>query len=546
MNRLPEKGGDSSRAWGGRRRVQDARGVTPLLAVVLLVGIVTVGTVSIVMLGGMALERQTDKATDERVERSFVALGKDVNSVALGQGSNERIDFDTATSEGSIQRENTGHIEVYTENVDIANESFGSIEYRRGETVYAYQAGGIWRGTGANAVMVSSPQFRYQDGTLNLPIPILSGDERFDNGVVTLKKRSTKAPLNEVGYVKGELVTVEIQSEYYGGWAQYFREQTSDMAVSVDEANETVIVKLGRPIVNGRFAQGVFATGGDDGDIVVRNGNAQIDGPVRAEGDIDVDGAGVITGPQIPNLESGLYELDPAIELKVEAARNNSSLPSVNPAYNTLGNGSTYYIDEDIDLSSNDVKVDLADGNVTLILNGSISLDGADIDIRNPTDDHVFRVYTNGNFGMRNGQAGIAGDASRLQIYGTSDMQVAITGGGGSTKFYGTIYAPRDEPAVGEDEPNEAALSSESSCEGWDVCIVSGSAYVEGAIIGGPTNVEQSAELVYDPALETVEPSLELEDGLFPPPITFLHVSLHEVSAENDERIVVRDATVGY
>nr|WP_267639666.1 hypothetical protein [Haloarchaeobius amylolyticus] len=509
----------------------------------LLVAVVTIGAVSIVVVGGLTLEETREDTEDVRIEQVFVELEQNVNSVALGEGSSDQTNFDIRTREGAIHRKDTGRIEVYTQNIDIANESFGSIEYTRGETVYAYQAGGVWRGTGDDAVMVSPPQFYYRDGTLNLPIPIISGEERIDSGVVNIRKNRTMSPINRVGYVEGELVTVKIHSEYYGGWADYLRKHTSERAVSVDHANETVKVKLGRPILNGDFRQGVYATGGDEGDVTVQSGNAVINGPVRAEGDVNVSGAGSITGSIESGIESGLYELDPAIEWKVEGARNNSSvLTPNNPGNNiTMENGSTYFYDQDIDLTSNDVRVDLSDGNVTLVLDGNISLDDADLEINNPTGDAAFRVYTTGNFGLHNAQAGYDNNSSRLQIYGTSDMQVAITGGS-DTEFFGTIYAPRDYPAIDDDEENEAALSSQSKCEGWDVCVVAGSSNLVGAIIGGPTKLEQNTEFTHDPYLTNVEPSLQIDDQLFPPPITFLHVSLHEVELDDgdeDERLAL-------
>ncbi|WP_435363984.1 DUF7289 family protein [Haloarchaeobius sp. DYHT-AS-18] len=548
MRRLSARGGDDTSSGGTHE--PNERGQSALLAVVLLIGLVSIGAVSIIVIGGLTLEETKEDTESQRIEQVFIELKKNVGSVALGEGANEVTDFDIRTREGAIHRKDTGRIEVYTQNIDIANESFGSIEYRRGDTVYAYQAGGVWRGTGADARMVSSPSFYYRDGTLNLPIPIVSGEKRISSGVVEIRKNRTMSPINRVGYVEGEMVTVKIHSEYYAGWAEYLRDHTSERAVTVYHSNQTVTVELGRPILNGDFGQGVYATGGDEGDVMVQNGDATIQGPVRAEGDINVNGAGEIIGSTMPNIESGLYELDPAIELKIEGARNNSSVITPNnPGNNiTMEGGNTYYLDGDIDLSSNDVRADLEDGDISLVINGSISLDSADLELENPTDDHVLRIYMNGDFGLRNGQAGIANESERLQIYGTSDMQVAITGGGGSsTQFYGTIYAPRDAPAVNETETNAAALSSETKCEGWDVCIVGGSAHVEGAIIGGPTNIEQDADLIYDPDLKDVEPSLQIEDQLFPPPITFLHVSLHEVElddGEDDERIVLAPSSV--
>ncbi|WP_435363985.1 DUF7289 family protein [Haloarchaeobius sp. DYHT-AS-18] len=532
---------------GGRRTGSSPhtdRSQTAVVAMVLLIGLVTIGVVSILVVGGLTLEQQQSETETKRIEYAFLELGRTVDSVALSDDGSGQVDFALRTKEGAVHRKNTGRITVTANGTEIANQTFGSIEYRKDETVYAYQAGGVWRGTGDEAMMVAAPQFHYRDGTLNLPIPTVSGDDRLAGGKITLRKNGTRSPINRVGYVEGKLVTVEIQSEYYAGWAQYLRERTNDVAVSVDEANQTVVVKLGRPLIDGDFAQGVYATGGADGDVKVdANGNAGgITGPVKAEGDIDKKKNNSINGSEESNVNADLTEIDPAIDRMVESAKQNGSKPRPNPLTEELDEGKTYYVDSDIVSSGNDIEVDLADGNVTLIVNGSIALEDGGIEIHNASPGTAFRVYSTGHFGLKNGQAGLTGQAQYLQIYGTSDMQVGFTGG--STAFYGTIYAPRDDPALDPGETNVATIDTKSKCDGWDVCIATGNSAIEGAIVAGPTYVGSSTGLTHDPSLVSTEPSLQLEDGLFPPPITFLHVSVHDVKLDDDddERIVLAPA----
>ncbi|WP_267639669.1 DUF7289 family protein [Haloarchaeobius amylolyticus] len=525
---------------------RDERGQSAILAVVLLVGIVAIGSVSIVVLGGVALQESKDDAEDQRIEQVFVQLDEGVDSVALGGGATRQVDFDIRTKEGAVFRKNTGRIVVSANGTEIANESFGSIEYRRDGSVYAYQAGGVWRGTGGDASMVASPQFHYRDGTLNLPIPTVSGEQQLSSGVVEISKNQTMAPVNNVGYVEGELVTVEIQSKYYNGWAQYLRDRTNNVAVSVDDANETVLVKLGRPMADTNFTQGVYATGGADGDVTVDNGSPQINGPVRAEGNISTGGSGNITGTTQQNVESDLSEIDMVIETKVDTAKNSSSITTVDPATTELKDGKTYFADSDVVADSQSIDVDLGNGDVTLILNGSLYLEKEDLNINNETGNASFKVYMTGDYGMKKSVAGEEDEPERLQIYGTSETTVYITGGS-NTEFYGTIYAPRDEPALDSNEANPVydRYKNADTCDGWDVCIIQGGSEIHGAIVGGPTKLGQSTEMTYDSSLSTLDPDLQLEDGLFPPPITFLHVSVHEVELEDgeddNERIVVAD-----
>ncbi|WP_435347421.1 DUF7289 family protein [Haloarchaeobius sp. HRN-SO-5] len=537
MRRVPWEGGRSSDAVNWKERserttTRTERGQSSVLAVVLLVGIVAVGMVAIAVVGANTISEWKGGTEDERIEDVFVQLGQDINSVAYGQGSSESVNFDIRTREGAVHHDNTGHIKVYTENQTIADQSFGSVEYVRDDSTFAYQAGGVWRGTGANAQMVASPSLRYRDGTLNVPIPVVTGDDSLSSGAVTIRKNGTRAPINNMGYIQGELVTVEITSEYYGGWAEYLRSNTNDASVTVDHANETVIMKLGRPMVDDSFSDGVYVTGGG---LDFEGGNAEVNGSVFAEGNVSDESR--VDGNVTENVDSDLPELDDVIESKIETARNDSSVIDVDPENggDTLDGGNTYYDDDGFTMGNNDdVTVDLSGGNVTLIVNGSMSLDGGHIDVTNGAGDKAFRVYSNGNFGMRGSTAGVQGESQYLQIYGTSEMQVAITGGS-DTNFYGTIYAPRDDPVLDDTDWNQAALSNNTQCVGWDTCISTGGGSFEGAIVAGPTLIGQSVELVYDTDLSSYEPTLQLENGLYPPPITYLHVSVHEVTVDDGD-----------
>ncbi|WP_435358477.1 DUF7289 family protein [Haloarchaeobius sp. DFWS5] len=518
-------GGDTG---GGRR---PTRAQAEVLGVVLMIGIVAVGAVTIVFFGSMTIEETEHNAESQRIEQVFSKLDASVDSVALGSGSSEEVDFDIRSRQGAVHREDTGRIVVSANGTELQNHTFGSIVYENDGTVYAYQAGGLWRGEGENSQVIASPTFNYRDGTLNLPIPVVTGEEELSSGRVQLRKNATIT--KNSSYVEGELVTVTITSDYYAGWAEYLDEQTNDVAVSVDHPNETVTVKLGRPVATGNFSRGLYATGGDDGDVEVANGNAEIDGDVRATGDVTTGGAGSITGSADSNVGSSLPELDEAIKTKIDGAKDNASIPTVDPLTQTLDDGKTYLVEGDILAESGDsIDVDLSGGDVTLLIAGNTTLDGGSLDVSGATGGETVRVYTTGNFAMKNARVG-SGNATHLQMYGTSTMEVAITGGSGS-QFYGSIYAPRDEDAPGLNDA-AVAVNKENKCDEYDICIAAGNSYVKGAIIGGSTYVGQSNTLEYDDSLETVEPTLQLEDGLFPPPITFLHVSVHEVAVNDDE-----------
>jgi hypothetical protein len=533
---------------GDERQLVTIRGgddaQSSVLGVVLMMGFVAATAVSVFVVGSATVAETRDTAQEQQIESTFREFNKDVASVAYGRQKYRSMQFDIQDQTAAFRQEDTGHIEVVVDGSTIVDEDVGSLVYENDGMTIAYQAGGVWRGTGKDSRMVSRPPVEYQNGSLTFPVPALGGDDQIQAGKLSINKRKTESPVNDVGYAEGRLVTLYITSDHYMGWAQHFRSQTNDVAVSVDHSlpgdEGRVTVKLGKPVANGDFEDGVLATGGDDGDIEMSNGNPQVDGPVAATGDIDVQHPAEVTGSQSPSQESDLYELDQAIQRKINDAQTNASIVDTDlDAGGTLDDGKTYYVDSSFTLDDGEsLDVDLADGNVTLVVDGDITLDGGDIDVDEAASDDAFRVYTTGNFGMKNSKAGAdwSDGAKYFQVYGTSEMLVAVQGGG-STEFVGTIYAPRNEPALDPSgdggEPNDASLTTNGKCDGWDVCITTGSSNVKGSIVAGPTKFGQNAGLTYDDELDTVEPTLQLADGVLPPPITFLKVSVHTV-AVND------------
>jgi len=513
-------------------------GQSSVLGVVLMMGFVAAAAVSVFVVGTATVAETRDTAQEQQVENTFKQFNKDVASVAYGRQKYRSMRFDIEDQTAAFRQEDTGNIKVVKDGTTIVDEDVGSLVYEnKGETI-AYQAGGVWRGTGEDSRMVSRPPVEYQNGSLTFPIPALDGDDQIHAGKLDINKRKTESPVNNVGYIEGELVTLYITSEHYMGWAEYFRTQTNDVAVSVNHSlsgdKGRVKVKLGQPVANGDFQDGVMATGGDEGDIWVDGDNT----------DDSLAATGEITGEEgEENVESNLYELDEAIQRKVNKAdevTENDSDDSIEAK--DLGDepeiteSGTYYDDDGFVLDE-DLEIDVSDGNVTLIVDGNITIDNGDLDVTGTSSGNVVRVYSTGNYSHKNGHVGPSFDdsAKHFQFYGTSGMLAVIEGG--STEFVGTIYAPRNEPVLDpsgdEGEPNPVAPTSSDHCNGWDMCISTGSSEFKGAIVGGPTYMGQATSVDYDSTLSNVKPTLELDEGVLPPPITFLKVSVHTVAVNN-------------
>lgn len=311
------------------------RGVSAVVGIVLLVGLVVVGSVAILILaGGITQDTQQD-AENERIERGMQELDGDIDRVARGGATARRTDLDLPdTGDGAVREENTGRIWINrtnftTGNTDvIVDERIGALRYTNGDATIGIQSSGVWKGEGNGTQMVSPPDVAYEtnttggEPTLTVPIVVMSGSQRLEGGEVRIQEERSVAPTNNVTVFEGDLVTLTVKSRWYVGWAQYFREIAPQSGVSVDHDDQTATLRLVVPverkeviagIVSGATAEDVElnnniglasfnsttedcdrCTPGSDttliaaGDVELNN-NVDIEGEVFAGGDVEFD-----------------------------------------------------------------------------------------------------------------------------------------------------------------------------------------------------------------------------------------------------------------
>lgn len=233
------------------------RGLSSVIAIVLLVGVVAVGSVGILIAGSSVTKQSQEEAEVERVEQAFRQLDHKIASVAASRNGARTVDFDLpADSDGAVREEDSGRMVIYRQNLSagtvdvLVNHSLGAIVYENDGTRFAYQAGAVWRGTGNHTRMVSAPPFSYsttkrgREPTLTVPLTVATGAQRLSSGEVRIGKVETISPLNDVTVVEGDLITVVIKSEYYRGWAQYFNRTMGVHAVALDPENSTTVVEM--------------------------------------------------------------------------------------------------------------------------------------------------------------------------------------------------------------------------------------------------------------------------------------------------------------
>ncbi|WP_136715717.1 DUF7289 family protein [Halorientalis salina] len=261
---------------GGVRRwlSGDSRGQSSPIGYLLVIAVVLAGTITIVALGTSALDSTREQAELQRAEHSMTLFDSRTAMVALGASNTQTISFGQDSGSFTTDPE-SGWIAIehhnYSggENVEVIyNESLGRMLYTNGKTEIAYQGGGVWRKDGqGDALMVSPPEFHYRRATLTLPIIRVRSDTKGSSTAkVTVSQKGPEAPVypnqttstsNGTGApydyeddpaqyenpIENGTVYAWVHSDYYEGWAEYFRQRTTGNVTEYDH-NQTVRLEL--------------------------------------------------------------------------------------------------------------------------------------------------------------------------------------------------------------------------------------------------------------------------------------------------------------
>ncbi|WP_265112222.1 DUF7289 family protein [Halosolutus halophilus] len=494
------------------------RGQAALLGIVLLIGMVAVTSVGIFLVGGEAITNTEQQTENERIEQSFVEMGHTMATASADSDGMRSMQFEAGDS-GAVTKSDAGWIRIEGDDVDI-NRSIGAVEYEGDDgTVVAYQAGGVWSERGNQTRMLSAPNVNYdpEAETLWFPITTLSGEGTLDSGEIAVRQNSTD-PMDGVRFVENDSVTMTIQSEYYRGWEQFFREEAGGVSVQeVDHENRTVKVMLGYADFDDAFQEGVMINGG--------------------EGDFD-DKQGVIgdeyeTGTPMP-------PMDDVIDEMIEDAQSGDVDENLTGDQTATLEDGTYYVDEvngDVDYN-----VDLSDGNTTLIVGGDWKHEG-EINVTDRAGDNVLRIYVGGDIAEFDGEVcvkGCNGNAEVIQFYGPSTMAVSF-GPNNSGHFEGILYVASDEKKDWWDgltiqDGGTCAPDQNRDKEDYQVHMqAGGGTNFSGSIVAySVCALSNASTFNYAEALADADVDPYPEGYERPPQITYLNVAVHELDVKNE------------
>jgi len=155
----------------GSRTIPDRRGVSEVVGVVLLFGIVMAG-VALLFLSGVLLQENLDQRNRMKAtEQSMLALESDVSDLTETSDGGT-VEFDAGTTSDATTTIYSGDTLTVRLNGDADCAGTVHLEGVRHDLsdggAFFYQAGGVWKETDAGTTMVSPPAVGYRNGTVSV------------------------------------------------------------------------------------------------------------------------------------------------------------------------------------------------------------------------------------------------------------------------------------------------------------------------------------------------------------------------------------------
>lgn len=232
---------------GGSQRGVDGggRGLTPIVAIVVLIGLVVASAITVFLVGSDAIFEVQDEADVEQAAAALETMAHDLESdgtaaAALPRKGQARVN----SSAGWIR------VEVGNDTIVHPDRQgrLGTLYYESGDTTLAYQGGGVWRmDASGNSTTHVSPPLQYSEGeeaTLMLPVVSLTGpDGTLANDRLETVDTHTHFPSIDANVSNPitEDVTITVNSEFYVAWGEYLGDRFDEPVAYDHDAGEVTV-----------------------------------------------------------------------------------------------------------------------------------------------------------------------------------------------------------------------------------------------------------------------------------------------------------------
>lgn len=240
------------------------RGQSPLIGVVLMIGLVTISVAGVLLIGSSAVHDIRDAVEVQNAEHAMREVDARLSQVAFGANDEHILDF--GGQDGNVEVTQDGAMTISLVNGSNppcrGRIQFGAIEYRAEDgQVVAYQAGGVWERTDNGSVMLSPPDMQYRNGTFSFQLVNVTGSssgpvERLRATKNVTASREDSAALRETfsapRCTPPDNATLTVESNYYRAWADFFRTHIDGGTVAVNDSNHTASLTV---ILSGTTAE---------------------------------------------------------------------------------------------------------------------------------------------------------------------------------------------------------------------------------------------------------------------------------------------------
>lgn len=489
------------------------RGVSPVLGMVLLVGLTAVVAVGMLAVGTSLTDSTVGAAENQQIESSMQEMADIGDRVGNGATDDAHFSMPNSPDGTAAVDPDAGHLVITHERDggatdELYNDSLGAYTYEHDGVTFAYQGGGIWRldDSGDVPQIVKAPSFEYRNSstpTLNFPIQRVTGSYVDSTGgmgelAVESQRRVFPDSQDHQNPLIGGSVYVDITSEFCEGWERYTDARTDgNVAESCNETGETLIgelrVELGVPTLSEVNAAAI-ATDQISPD---HGGSGQIDGPVMVEGGEENIGDQLDHGDVTD-------EIPPLREVKLQQKMDECDGDFDDAPEHSINASGTHCIN-DIGVQD-EVTVEPDDGPISIVIEGEIDSSGNKgyITVENTTgetENHEVNIYAGDEITYTTSEPlGNPHDPGQTSIYTNSHVEIIDS----TTNVYGLVYAPVDVS------------------EGNATVEVRGDATVTGSIISTTIHVQGDGSTIrWDESVDGVEAEAVEVDTT----IHYLHLS---------------------
>ncbi|MFP9193404.1 hypothetical protein ACLI4Q_17430 [Natrialbaceae archaeon A-CW1-1] len=303
-----------------------------MIAVVLLIGFVTVGALGVVAVGHSAMGHLESQSHDEAATQSLENAKAELASIQPGEARS--LSFSESVEDDITVKPDDGHMTV-TLNGESSTYALGTIQYERDGTHLAYQGGGVWEYADGTSRLVSAPNFdvlisESQVTNMRMEVTSLQGVDRSGSDLAIRSTGMNQSARSLPHEVPPGRMEIAIQSSYYEGWAAYFTDQDGiemndgDVgSVYVDHENEYV-----RLVVDVPYEYDIDAgvTSPASGQEIEINNNINMTAYNSAEPDKEIDDMQLQFADDVTINHNTQIEADIMIDGELTLDQNNAEV----------------------------------------------------------------------------------------------------------------------------------------------------------------------------------------------------------------------------